>query len=264
MFDGHRQFRDDPPLLTRMEIDAEAFELINLIFREYRATLQDDRRELLKRYELVDMAHKVVGVGSVGLLAFVLLMRGRDEDDLMVIQVKEAQASVLEAFTATSAFSKHGHRVVTGQRLMQAASDSFLGWIDGPNGRAFYVRQLRDMKWSPDPADLTADKMQPFATLCGHTLARAHARSGDAIAIAAYLGSGRKFDKAIAEFSVAYADQVEKDFALFVEAIAAGRLTADESADGAEAKAALQGLAQPMVKAAARKRASRKRPAKKA
>ncbi len=119
------------------------------------------------------MGHKVVGVGSVGLLAFVLLLRGRDENDLMVLQVKQAQASVLEAYTRKSAFTKHGHRVVAGQRLMQAASDSFLGWIDGPAGRSFYVRQLRDMKWSPDPASLSKKSIGPYAVLCGHTLARA-------------------------------------------------------------------------------------------
>ena len=137
--DGRRRFRDQPPLLVRLDLTADAAAVINALFREYRATLQDDRQELLKRYEIIDMGHKVVGVGSVGLLAFVLLLRGRDEDDLMVLQVKQAQASVLEAFTRKSAFTKHGHRVVTGQRLMQAASDSFLGWIDGP-GRPELLR----------------------------------------------------------------------------------------------------------------------------
>ena len=156
------------------------------------------------------MGHKVVGVGSVGLLAFVVLLRGRDEDDLMVLQVKQAQASVLEAYTRKSAYTKHGHRVVTGQRLMQAASDSFLGWIDGPAGRSFYVRQLRDMKWSPDPATLNKKGIGRYAVLCGHTLARAHARSGDAIAISAYLGTGKSFDKAITAFAESYADQTEQ------------------------------------------------------
>ena len=135
--DGHRRFRDQPPLLTRLELGHDAAAIVNSVFREYRATLQDDRQELLKRYEIIDMGHKVVGVGSVGLLAFVLLLRGRDEDDLIVLQVKQAQASVLEAYTRKSPFTKHGHRVVTGQRLMQAASDSFLGWIDGPGGRSY-------------------------------------------------------------------------------------------------------------------------------
>ena len=186
--DGRRRFLDQPPLLTRLDLDDDLAASLTGLFREYRATLQDDRQELLKRYQVVDMGHKVVGVGSVGLLAFVVLLRGRDEDDLMVLQVKQAQASVLEAYTRKSAFSKHGHRVVTGQRLMQAASDSFLGWIDGPAGRSFYVRQLRDMKWSPDPEWLTGDRLLRYARLCGSTLARAHARSGDAVAIAAYLG----------------------------------------------------------------------------
>ena len=238
--DGRRRFRNEPPLLTRMDMGEAAFGQINSLFRQYRATLEDDRRVLLKRYEIIDMGHKVVGVGSVGLLAFVLLLRGRDDDDLMVLQVKQAQASVLEAFTRKSTFTKHGHRVVTGQRLMQAASDSFLGWIDGPTGRGFYVRQLRDMKWSPEPAKLDAVKLPRYASLCGHTLARAHARSGDSVAISAYLGSGRSFDKAIAEFSMSYADQVAADYNLFTAAIADGRLKAHEDDAGAEAQSASQ------------------------
>ena len=160
--DGERRFRDEPPLLMRLDIAPDVSAQINALFREYRTTMQDDRQELLKRYEIIDMGHKVVGVGSVGLLAFVLLLRGRDDDDLMVLQVKQAQASVLEAYTRRSAFTKHGHRVVTGQRLMQAASDSFLGWIDGPAGRSFYVRQLRDMKWSPEPASLNSETHRPL------------------------------------------------------------------------------------------------------
>jgi uncharacterized protein (DUF2252 family) len=204
------------------------------LFREYRSTLQDDRQELLKRYEIIDMGHKVVGVGSVGLLAFVLLLRGRDENDLMVLQVKQAQSSVLEAFTHKSAFTKHGHRVVTGQRLMQAASDSFLGWIDGPMGRSFYVRQLRDMKWSPDPSQLVGDRLAAYAALCGHTLARAHARSGDAVALTAYMGTGRAFDRAVTQFSGTYALQAEQDYAAFMAAVADGRMTAHEDGGGAE------------------------------
>ena len=264
--DGQRRFRDQPPLLTRLDIAPEASAQINELFREYRATLQDDRQELLKRYEIIDMGHKVVGVGSVGLLAFVLLLRGRDENDLMVLQVKQAQASVLEAYTRKSAFSKHGHRVVTGQRLMQAASDSFLGWIDGPAGRSFYVRQLRDMKWSPDPATLNKKRIGRYAMLCGHTLARAHARSGDAIAISAYLGKGTAFDKAITVFAESYADQTEHDFAAFTAAIADGRLSAHEDDGGAEGVRAAKALNK---STAARKRtttrkqtATRKRPAK--
>ena len=258
MVDGRRRFRDQPPLLVRLDVAPDAAALINGLFREYRATLQEDRQELLKRYEIIDMGHKVVGVGSVGLLAFVLLLRGRDENDLMVLQVKQAQASVLEAFTRKSAFSKHGHRVVSGQRLMQAASDSFLGWIDGPAGRSFYVRQLRDMKWSPDPARLNEDRISRYATLCGHTLARAHARSGDAIAIATYLGTGKSFDKAIGAFALAYADQTEQDFAAFTAAIADGRITAHEDAAGTEGVQAAKTLDK---RAPTRKRTSKPAPA---
>jgi len=241
--DGQRQFLSQPPLLTRLDLGQELRATINSLFREYRATLQDDRQELLKRYEIIDMGHKVVGVGSVGLLAFVILLRGRDDDDLMVLQVKQAQASVLEKYTHKSTFNKHGHRVVTGQRLMQAASDSFLGWIDGPGGRSFYIRQLRDMKWSPDPASLDEKRLRRYARLCGHTLARAHARSGDAIALSAYMGTGKSFDKAIGAFSMAYADQVALDFAAFTSAIADGRLDSHETMDGAEGTTAAQHIA---------------------
>jgi len=247
--DGQRRFRDQPPLLTRLDVNADTAAMINTLFRQYRATLQDDRQELLKRYEIVDIGHKVVGVGSVGLLAFVLLLRGRDEEDLMVLQVKQAQASVLEPYTHKSVYTKHGHRVVTGQRLMQAASDSFLGWIDGPGGRSFYVRQLRDMKWSPDPGWLNTERLQRYAVLCGLTLARAHARSGDAIAISAYLGNGRSFDKAIGAFAEAYANQSEKDYAAFTGAIADGRLSAHEDVAGAEGKAAAAHVATPPPRA---------------
>jgi uncharacterized protein (DUF2252 family) len=243
--DGRRRFRDRPPLLIRLDLDGEATTLLNVLFREYRATLQEDRQALLKRYEIVDFGHKVVGVGSVGLLAFVLLLRGRGENDLLVLQVKQAQESVLEAFTHKSAYSKHGHRVVTGQRLMQAAGDSFLGWIDGPAGHSYYVRQLRDMKWSPDPATLDAKRLRPFAVMCGHTLARAHARSGDAVAIASYLGSGPAFDKAVTTFSTAYARQVEQDYAEFQVAIADERLASHEDAAGSEGKQALTRMSKP-------------------
>jgi uncharacterized protein (DUF2252 family) len=256
--DGHRRFRHQPPLLARIELSDAAAAIVNSVYRDYRATLQDDRQHLLKRYEIIDVGHKVVGVGSVGLLAFVLLLRGRDEDDLLVLQVKQAQASVLEAYTRKSAFTKHGHRVVTGQRLMQAASDSFLGWIDGPRGRSFYVRQLRDMKWSPDPASLNQERLPRYALLCGLTLARAHARSGDAVAISAYLGSGKTFDRAIREFAETYADQSEQDYAAFMAAIAEGRLGAHEDAAGAEGIAAAQQVAAPTAKP---KRAAKKAPA---
>ncbi len=246
--DGRRQFRSQPPLLVRLDVGDDVHSMVNALFREFRSTLQADRRELLQRYEIVDIGHKVVGVGSVGLLAFVLLMRGRDEDDLMVLQVKQAQASVLEAFTQPSVYAQHGERVVTGQRLMQAASDSFLGWLDGPGGRSYYVRQLRDMKWSPDPGSLSAERLPRFALLCGHTLARAHARGGDAIALAAYLGTGRKFDESVTEFALSYADQVELDFATFTSAIADGRLHAHEDSSGAEGTRAAEQFSRPAGK----------------
>jgi uncharacterized protein (DUF2252 family) len=257
--DGRRRFRDQPPLLTRLDFSADTGNMINTLFRTYRGTLQDDRQELLKRYEIVDMGHKVVGVGSVGLLAFVLLLRGRDENDLMVLQVKQAQASVLEAYTHKSAFTKHGHRVVTGQRLMQAASDSFLGWIDGPAGRSFYVRQLRDMKWSPEPAWFNEERLRRYAMLCGHTLARAHARSGDSIALSAYMGTGKAFDKAISEFAEFYANQSEEDYAAFTGAIADGRISAHEDTGGAEGVAAARHVGEPRPKA---KPAAKRTPAK--
>jgi uncharacterized protein (DUF2252 family) len=228
VLDGKRQFRNQPPLLERLDMNADVAAMASDLFAQYLTTLEEDRRELLSRYEMVDIGHKVVGVGSVGLLAFALLMRGRDEDDLMVLQVKQAQASVLEGFTQESAYAQHGRRVVTGQRLMQATGDSFLGWIDGRSRRDYYVRQLRDMKWSPDPATLTSTGLQQYALMCGNTLARAHARSGDAVSIAAYLGSGSNFDKAMGTFSVAYADQVHEDFEAFAAAISDSRITAAE------------------------------------
>ncbi len=180
---------------------------------EYQLTLPRDRQQLLRRYHIIDFGHKVVGVGSVGLLAFVVLLQGRDENDLLVLQVKEAVPSVLEPFTGSSAFEESGERVVVGQQFMQAASDVFLGWIRGPRGRDFYVRQLRDMKYAPDPATLTESSLIAYAMVCGRTLARAHARAGDAVAISGYLGTSAKFDRAVRDFSHLYADQVAVDFA---------------------------------------------------
>lgn len=232
---GHRRFREQPPLLVRIGIDAAAYNLVAGLFRQYLATLQDDRRALLQRYEIIDIGHKVVGVGSVGLLAFVILLQGRDSDDLMVLQVKQAQQSVLEAFTRRSRYGKHGRRVVAGQRLIQAASDPFLGWIQIATG-SFYVRQLRDMKWSPDPGTLGPAALRNYALLCGYSLARAHARTGDAAAISAYLGGGDAFDSAIVDFAGSYADQAERDFAEFTAAVAAGRVAATEPAAGGESR----------------------------
>jgi uncharacterized protein (DUF2252 family) len=196
------------------------------VIDQYRATLLADRARLLGRYRIIDLAHKVVGVGSVGLLAFVALMEGRDADDLLVLQVKQAVTSVLEPFTAPSAWPTAGERVVVGQRLMQAATDSFLGWTTGiVTDRQYYVRQLRDMKFSVDPALLDDTTLARYATLCGRTLARAHARAGDPVAIAAYLGTSDKFDRAVTAFSLSYADLVERDYAQYLAAIADGRVS---------------------------------------
>jgi uncharacterized protein (DUF2252 family) len=230
--DGHRQFKNMPPVLMRIPLDSDGFAIISKVLDQYRDTLAADRAQLIRRYRIIDFAHKVVGVGSVGLLAFVVLMQGRDENDLLVLQVKQAVASVLEPFTAPSEFEFSGERVVAGQQIMQAASDVFLGWIRGPRGKDFYVRQLRDMKYSVDPATLNETSLLAYAMGCGRTLARAHARAGDSVAISAYLGTSAKFDKAIKDFSLAYADQVEKDFAEYTKAISDGRVSVAAPGEG--------------------------------
>jgi len=205
--------------------------MIHEQLRTYRRTLGDDQRQLLERFEIVDMARKVVGVGSVGTRAFIVLLQGRDSKDPLFLQVKEATASVLEDHLPKSRYGQHGERVVQGQRMMQAASDIFLGWTIGQDvTRHFYWRQLRDMKGSIEPEAMTPFGLTLYARLCGWTLARAHARSGDPVAIAEYLGDGDAFDRAIADFSERYADQNERDFQQFVKAIRSGRLQAREDA----------------------------------
>ena len=200
-------------------------------FRRYRATLQHDRRKLLERFEVVDMARKVVGVGSVGTRAFIVLLKGRDEDDPLFLQVKEATRSVLEDHLPRSRYAQPGQRVVEGQRLMQAASDIYLGWTKGhQEGRFLYWRQLRDMKGSVVVEQMVPAGLALYGGLCGWTLARAHARSGDPVAIAAYLGKSDAFEKAIVDFSERYADQNERDFKAFVKAVKAGRLAAQTGA----------------------------------
>ncbi len=195
---------------------AEIEEFVRGGIRSYRRTLSADRRQLLERFRYVHAARKVVGVGSVGTRAWIVLMLGRDENDPLFLQLKEAQPSVLEPFLGTSAFAKHGQRVVEGQRLTQAASDIMLGWMritayDGAT-RDFYVRQLWDGKGSALVEAMNPAAMSMYAGLCGHALAKAHARSGDAIAIASYLGAGDSFDRALASFAEAYADQNERDY----------------------------------------------------
>ena len=200
------------------------------LIRSYRRTLETDRRILLEDFEFVHIARKVVGVGSVGTRAWILLLLGRDGQDPLFLQAKEAQESVLERFVGTSKYPNHGQRVVAGQRLMQAASDIFLGWqrVTGFDGqvRDFYVRQLRDWKGSADVDNMSASAMRCYAAICGATLARAHARSGDRIAIASYLGNSDAFDRAIADFATAYADQNERDYQALVDAVNSGRLEA--------------------------------------
>jgi uncharacterized protein (DUF2252 family) len=221
--DGRRRFEEDPPLLTRV-VEDELREQIDDILRTYRRTLQDDRRHLLDRYRFVDAARKVVGVGSVGTRAFVVLLEGRDEDDPLFLQVKEAKASVLEPYLSRSTYKNQGRRVVAGQRLMQAASDIFLGWLRGGEGRDYYWRQLRDMKGSAKVEGMSPDELAIYGRLCGWVLARAHARSGDRVQIAAYLGRGERFDGAIADFAKGYADQTERDHAALCAALKSGRV----------------------------------------
>ncbi len=239
LVDGRPRIISDPPLLVPMDEllpnqeDTAKFrsQLLDLIAK-YRRTLETDRRFLLEQYEFADMARKVVGVGSVGTRCWIILMLGRNESDPLFLQVKEAQTSVLSRFVGTSKYTNQGQRVVAGQRLMQASSDIFLGWqrieagLDGQQ-RDFYVRQLRDWKYSIPIESLVQPGMRVYGEVCGWTLARAHARSGDRIAIGAYLGSSDVFDKAITRFAAAYADQNERDHQSLVDAIATGRLTAE-------------------------------------
>jgi uncharacterized protein (DUF2252 family) len=258
MVDGRLRILSDPPLIVPIDelttsdlgggrpggrgtgprggkrgmIDRAALEAsYRDIIARYQRTLETDRQYLLAQYNYCDMARKVVGVGSVGTRCWIVLMLGRDEEDPLFLQVKEAQTSVLSRFVGASRYTNQGHRVVAGQRLMQASSDVFLGYqhvdagLDG-QPRDFYVRQLRDWKFSVDIETLLPDGMRMYAELCGWALARAHARSGDRIAIAAYLGGSDAIDRAIAQFADAYADQTERDYKSLTDAIAAGRVTA--------------------------------------
>jgi uncharacterized protein (DUF2252 family) len=236
LVDGHRRFLSDPPLVTSLvellgaDGAARFAEGMGELVRAYQASLQPDRRHLVGTYRVVDMARKVVGVGSVGTRAWILLLEGIDSDDYLILQAKEAQASVLEQFLGASEYTQSGQRVVEGQRLMQAASDAMLGWqrtqgIDGVE-RDFYVRQLRDWKGSAVIETMVPAGMRDYGALCAWTLARAHARSGDRVAIAAYLGGSKAADEAFADFAEAYADRTEQDHAALVAAIGSGRLEA--------------------------------------
>jgi uncharacterized protein (DUF2252 family) len=234
--DGQYRIVSKPPIIVPLrDVQAlygfsakEADRRVRGQLRGYRSTLDEDRRELLSRFQVVDVARKVVGVGSVGTRAFIALLQGRDEVDPLFLQVKEATASVLETGLPKSRYRKHGERVVRGQRMMQAASDIFLGWFEAPDGRHYYWRQLRDMKGSAIVEGMVPAGMAAYGNLCAWTLARAHARSGDPVAMAAYLGPYDEFEKSITDFSQRYADQNEKDYESFLAAIKSGRLEAVE------------------------------------
>jgi uncharacterized protein (DUF2252 family) len=219
--DGGRRIIDSPPLVEHVPMRADATRVAS----RYVSSLPEDRRALLGRYRVVDWARKVVGVGSVGTDDGVVLLLGDSDDDPLFLQVKEAEASVLEPFAGASAYANHGQRVVEGQRLMQAASDIFLGWTT-IDDRHYYVRQLRDMKGSIPVEKLAASELVEYARACGAVLARAHARSGDPVAVAAYLGGGDVFDRAMSQFAIAYADQTQSDHQRMLEAIRSGELPA--------------------------------------
>jgi uncharacterized protein (DUF2252 family) len=234
--DGEFRIVGNPPLVTPIEdllpgVEREHLEdTVRRMIRTYRRSLPRDRRKLLESYRYVHAARKVVGVGSVGTRAWILLMLGRDESDPLFLQFKEAQASVLEPFLGRSEFNQHGQRVVEGQRMMQATPDIMLGWervttIDGQT-RDFYIRQLWDAKASAEIELMDSSGLEAYGRVCGWTLARAHARSGDRVAIAGYLGSSDSFDRALATFAEAYADQNERDYAALQEAVASGRVVA--------------------------------------
>ncbi len=224
---GKFVIKDNPPLIYHdqtVNLESDRDNILTAL-GQYRLSLQDDRKLLFDRYRLDDIAVKVVGVGSVGTFCAILLMMAEDDDPLL-LQVKEARASVLEPYVGKSVYANHGQRIVAGQRLMQSASDIFLGWTEGKRGRHFYLRQLRDMKMKPLVEVFDPATMLDYATLCGWTLARAHARSGDAAMIAGYAGKSEVLDKAIARFSMSYADQAERDHAAFMNAIRKGRIEA--------------------------------------
>ena len=226
--DGRRIIANDPPLIMRITAEDQE-ETLQRLYEEYLSTVRGPQSYLLNGYQIVDFALKVVGVGSVGTRCYILLLTGRDADDPLFLQVKEAGESVLESKLPKSGFAHHGQRVVVGQELMQAASDIALGWVRGPGGYDFYLRQLRDMKGSAEIGSMGPRQLGLWADACGWALARAHARSGDPVEIAAYLGASDAFDRAVVTFAEAYANQNERDYAAFLAAIKTGRIVAATS-----------------------------------
>jgi uncharacterized protein (DUF2252 family) len=225
---GKRRIIDHPPLVYHPRDIARINEHVRALFHRYRLTLPEERRVILDRYHIVDIARKVVGVGSVGTRCDVALLMAGD-DDALVLQLKEALPSVLEAHAGKSHFPNHGERVVTGQRMLQAASDVFLGWTRADDGRDYYFRQLRDMKMKFDLESMTKSEWLEYVQICGWTLARAHARTGDAARIGGYMGKNATFDDAIGEFALTYANQTERDHAALLKAIRAGQVRAAET-----------------------------------
>ncbi len=220
---GHYRIKDDPPLLMHME-DAPLAQQLEVLLNGYIASMPDDRQVLLSRYHIVDIAQKVVGVGSVGTRCFIALLLGRDSTDPLFLQIKEAQTSVLERYLGPSQYPNHAQRVVCGQQLIQGASDIFLGWTSS-GSTDYYIRQLRDRSLSPNIETMRVSDFITYAGICGWVLARAHARSGDAAQISGYLGKSDVFDQAIASFAETYANQVERDYAALVAAVQTGRLS---------------------------------------
>jgi uncharacterized protein (DUF2252 family) len=220
--DGRYRIKDDPPMIEHLD-DEELARQLGALVEGYSESLQEDRNVLLRKYRFVDVAHKVVGVGSVGTRCYVVLLMGSEQSDPLFLQVKQAQASVSEPHLGPSSYLNHAQRVVRGQYLMQAASDIFLGWT-GLGSIDFYVRQLRDMKLSVSVESLSESRFVRYCELCGWALARAHARSGDPAQLSGYLGSKDTFDRAIASFAEAYADQTERDHAALLDAVRAGRI----------------------------------------
>jgi uncharacterized protein (DUF2252 family) len=214
---------DNPPLIYHPRQMIKLGKRVKEMFHRYRLTLPDERRVILDRYHIVDIARKVVGVGSVGTRCAVVLLMA-DKGDPLFLQFKEALPSVLEPYAGKSRYAYHGERVVTGQRMLQAASDIFLGWTRDDEGHDYYFRQLRDMKMTVNVEDISKEEWVEYIALCGWALARAHARTGDPARIAGYLGNGDAFDEAIAKFASAYADQTEQDHQVFVKAVRSGRI----------------------------------------